>query len=74
MSDTSRQMVSLPVKTFISLIVAIVAVAITIGGYRKVLDDFGKMETKIDKIQDDITNIKVQNAEIKALISKNKTP
>jgi hypothetical protein len=65
MTDTAKKNIGLSAKDFIGVCLFLISLGISIGGFLKVIADFDKLDTRIEKLSDDITTIKVQNAEIK---------
>ncbi len=56
---TSNQIVSLPIKEIIGIIVFFLTLGIAIGGYISILNDFNKMDSKLKDINTEINNSKI---------------
>ncbi|GAA4498503.1 hypothetical protein GCM10023172_15630 [Hymenobacter ginsengisoli] len=69
---TSDKTITFSLKEFIAICVFLVTLGISIGGYVKVAGEIEKVADKIDSMNKEVTDIKVQNAEIKTLVSEKK--
>lgn len=67
----SDKKINLTIKEFIGVCMFLVSLGISIGGFIKVINDVKDVSTKVDSVNKEVVDLKVQNAKIETLL-KNK--
>jgi hypothetical protein len=70
MTGTSDKRIIMTIRDFTAVCLFVIGIGISIGGFIKVLNDFEKLDAKIDKLSDSVAKIQEQNGELRGAISQ----
>ncbi len=66
---STKTIIKLTVKELTLIIIFILSIGISLGGFIKILSDVKDLSTKMDKMSEEVTTIKVQNAQIEEYLN-----